>query len=416
MAESSLIPGLIVRAQSGFFDVDTAEGLLRCQLRGRLTRRRRDSDLVAAGDRVQVSRVEPGIGVIEKVEARARALSRRAPAGRSDRKAARQQVLLANPDQLAFVMAAAEPDPNLRMLDRLLVAAERERIPALIIVNKIDLTGRKAAGEVFDLAEEGGPVKVAGAVETFREELQVNVRRLRVALPEELDIADFVRVTGRDPAAMWETVMQAVGGIEDAHLAAVVRHFFADSEWASLFIVAPAARRIHHAYRSGFLEHVCELIILARPLMELYPEIDRDLLHAGILLHDIGKLEELDWGWDTDLTLEGHLMGHIVLGARKVARAIDVIDGFPKERAAELLHLVVSHHGRLEWGSPRRPKSIEAVALHHLDNLDAQVNRIKLLTETARTNGDPWTPYDRLLGRSLYSGNGACPEDEGAAG
>jgi len=164
MAESSLIPGLIVRAQSGFFDVDTAEGLLRCQLRGRLTRRRRDSDLVAAGDRVQVSRVEPGIGVIEKVEARARALSRRAPAGRSDRKAARQQVLLANPDQLAFVMAAAEPDPNLRMLDRLLVAAERERIPALIIINKIDLTGRKAAEEVFGLyAGLGYPVQYVSA-------------------------------------------------------------------------------------------------------------------------------------------------------------------------------------------------------------------------------------------------------------
>jgi 3'-5' exoribonuclease len=226
----------------------------------------------------------------------------------------------------------------------------------------------------------------------------VNVRRLRVALPEELDIADLVRVTGRDPAAMWETVTQAVGGIEDARLAAVVRHFYADSEWASRFIEAPAARRIHHAYRSGLLEHVYELIILARPL------------------HDIGKLEELAWGWDTDLTLEGHLVGHIVLGARKVARAINVVDGFPKARAAELLHLVVSHHGRLEWGSPRRPKSIEAVALHYLDNMDAQVNRIKLLTETARTNGDPWTPCDRLLGRSLYSRNGACPEGEGAGG
>jgi ribosome biogenesis GTPase len=151
MADSILIPGLILRAQSGFFDVDTAEGLFRCQLRGRLTRPRRESDVVAAGDRVLVSRIEPGIGMIERVEARTSSLTRRAPAGRQDRKAARQQVLLANPDQLAFVVAAAEPDPNLRMLDRLLVAAERERIPALIVVNKIDLTGRKAAAEVFDL-------------------------------------------------------------------------------------------------------------------------------------------------------------------------------------------------------------------------------------------------------------------------
>jgi 3'-5' exoribonuclease len=259
---------------------------------------------------------------------------------------------------------------------------------------------------VFDQVKDGGPLKVAGVVETFREELQVNVRRMRPALPEELDIADFARVTGRDPAAMWEAVMQAVRGIEDPNLAAVVRHFYADPDWASLFIEAPAARCIHHAYRSGFLEHVYELLVLARPLLELYPEIDRELLCAGILLHDIGKLEELDWGWDTDLTLEGHLVGYIVLGARRVARAIDAIDGFPKARAAELLHMVVSHHGRLEWGSPRRPKSIEAMALHHLDNLDAQVNRFRLLTDNARTNGDRWTPYDRTLGRSLYAGNG----------
>ena len=263
------------------------------------------------------------------------------------------------------------------------------------------------AEEAFEEVKEGGPVKVAGVVETFREELQVNVRRMRAALEEELDIADFVRVTPRDPGAMWETVMQAVGEIEDAHLAAAVRHFYGNLDWASRFIEAPSARRIHHAYRSGFLEHIFELLMLSRPLMELYPEIDRDLLKAGILLHDIGKLQELAWGWDTDLTLEGHLVGHVVLGARMVGRAIDTIEGFPKARATELLHLVVSHHGQLEWGSPRRPKSIEAVALHHLDNLDAQVNRFKLLTENARANGEAWTAYDLMLGRSLFIGNGA---------
>ena len=110
-------------------------------------------------------------------------------------------------------------------------------------------------------------------------------------------------------------------------------------------------------------------------------------------------------------------MGHIVIGARRVGRAIEAIEGFPRAPAPELLHLLVSRHGQLEWGSPRRPKSIEALALHHLDNLDAQVNRIELLTESARANGDPWTPYDRLLGRSLYSGNGTglATGDEGAA-
>jgi ribosome biogenesis GTPase len=151
MAETNLIPGLILRAQSGLFDVQTDEGVFRCKLRGRLTQSRRKSDIVAAGDRVLLSRLEPGIGVIERVEARQRALSRRAVGGRPDRKSAREQVLLANPDQVLFVFAAAEPDPGLRMLDRLLVAAEREQLPALIAINKIDLTGRAAAAQLFGL-------------------------------------------------------------------------------------------------------------------------------------------------------------------------------------------------------------------------------------------------------------------------
>jgi ribosome biogenesis GTPase len=148
--ESGLVPGLILRAQSGFFDVDTVQGRLRCQLRGRLTQPRRTTDVVAAGDRVRVRPVGPGEGVIEVVEERRRVLSRRAPAG-SDRRAGREQILLANPDQLAFVFAAAEPDPNLRLLDRLLVAAEREAIPAAVVVNKIDLTGRRRAVSLFDV-------------------------------------------------------------------------------------------------------------------------------------------------------------------------------------------------------------------------------------------------------------------------
>jgi ribosome biogenesis GTPase len=148
--DRGLIPGLVLRAQSGFFDVDTSEGRLRCQLRGRLTQARRSTDVVAAGDRVQVRRTATGEGAIERIEARQRVLSRRAPSA-SDRRAGREQILLANPDQLAFVFAAAEPEPNLRLLDRLLVAAERERLPAIVVVNKIDLTGRRQAASLFDL-------------------------------------------------------------------------------------------------------------------------------------------------------------------------------------------------------------------------------------------------------------------------
>lgn len=169
---------------------------------------------------------------------------------------------------------------------------------------------------------------------------------------------------------------------------------------------APAARQIHHSYRAGLLEHVYELIPLAWPLLELHPEINRGLLLTGILVHDIGKLEELRWDLDIDYTDAGRLVGHIVLGARPVDRAIAAIEGFPNGLAQELLHLIVSHHGRHEWGSPRGPKSMEAIALHNLDNHGAQVNRSRLITELPRARGELWTPYDSSLGRSLYIGYG----------
>jgi len=260
---------------------------------------------------------------------------------------------------------------------------------------------------IFDEINGGGPVKVGGVVESFREDMQVNIRRMRAAREEEIEIEDMMRTTERDVDEMWEAVLEAINNIQDPHLSSLVGHFFADSEWIARFMEAPSARRVHHAYFGGFLEHTYELLLLARPLVTLYPEIDRDLLVVGILLHDIGKMEELSWGFDTDYTDAGRLLGHIVLGERLISRAIDKIEGFPKKRTLEVLHLVISHHGRNEWGSPRRPKTMEAVALHYLDNLDAQVNRFKLLIEVARASGESWTGYDRMLRRSLYSGNGS---------
>jgi len=258
--------------------------------------------------------------------------------------------------------------------------------------------------DLFNDINGGSPVKVDGVVESFQEELQVNIRRMRPAREEEIEIEDMMRTTERDVDEMWEKILEAINSIQDPHLSSLVDHFYADSEWMARFMEAPSARRVHHAYFGGFLEHTFELLLLARPLMTLYPEIDPDLLVVGILLHDIGKMEELTWGFDTDYTDEGRLIGHIVLGERSISRVIENIEGFPKERALEVLHLVISHHGRYEWGSPRRPKSLEAVALHYLDNLDAQVNRIKLLTEDARANGEIWTSYDSMLRRSLYAG------------
>jgi 3'-5' exoribonuclease len=271
------------------------------------------------------------------------------------------------------------------------------------------------AEQAAEQITDGTPVKIDGLAELYNEELQVQIRRFRAARNGEVRREDLVNTSGRDPEHMWLTVQQAIEQVNDPHLAALVRYFYDSIPIAARLLEMPAARVIHHSYMSGLLEHCYELLVLARPLMDLYPEIDRDLLLAGILLHDIGKLEEYDFDYDISVTDAGKLIGHVVLSESMVSRAIRSIEGFPKEREHELLHLVISHHGRYEWGAARRPKSLEAIALHHLDNLDAQVNRFNLLLTSARERGKSWTDYDRMLGRMLYAGdqNGLALEENG---
>lgn len=271
--------------------------------------------------------------------------------------------------------------------------------------------------QAAQVIQDGLPLKVAGLAETYNGQTQVQIQRFRPAQEGEFDPARLLAMTSRDPELMWARVMHAAHDVRDPHLNALLRAFFDDINTAARFAETPAARVIHHAYRSGLLEHCYELLRLAEPLLELYPEIDAGLLMTGILLHDIGKLEEYAYGYDVNVTIPGKLIGHVVLSERMVSAAISRIDGFPPKRELEVIHMILAHHGRYEWGSPRRPKSLEAAALHYLDNLDAQVNRFKLLLAPARENGDSWTQYDRLLGRVLYTGEeqGMSVEENGYA-
>jgi 3'-5' exoribonuclease len=271
------------------------------------------------------------------------------------------------------------------------------------------------AERAMDEIADCKPIKVDGVVELYDEEVQVQIRRFRLAKEDEVRREDLMNSSMRDLEHMWMFVKEAISQVEDPYLKALLRYFFGDISTASRIIEAPAARVIHHAYMSGLLEHCYELLVLSKPLVHLYPEIDRDLLTTGILLHDIGKLEEYDYDYDITVTDAGKLIGHVVLSVQMVSRAINAIEGFPSTRVQEVLHLIVSHHGRYEWGATRRPKSIEAIALHHLDNLDAQVNRFNSLLQTARENGKSWTVYDRMLGRMLYAGepDGLTLEERG---
>ncbi|MGC8947151.1 MAG: 3'-5' exoribonuclease YhaM family protein [Anaerolineae bacterium] len=270
-------------------------------------------------------------------------------------------------------------------------------------------------GEILARLWEGAPevdrrlesrqiVKVLGRVEEYLGQQQIIVEKIRPAKEEEYDLADMIPATERNVAQMLEEVRAAIAEVENPHLRALLSSFFDDPEFVARFSQAPAARRVHHAYLGGLLEHTVEVISLSRHLLTLYPQIHRDLLLTGVLLRDIGKIREYTWEMGIEYSDEGRLLGHVVMSLEMVDRVLEGMPDFPPDLALRLRHMIVSHHGQYEWGSPRQPHTLEAAALHFVENLSAQVNRYQRLIATRRDPSKPWTEYDPLLGRYLYAG------------
>jgi 3'-5' exoribonuclease len=227
---------------------------------------------------------------------------------------------------------------------------------------------------------------------------------MRPAKSSEYDRRDLLPSSERDPEELLAQVQGYIEQIDNPHLRALVDHFYTDPNFLDQFRQAPAAQRVHHAYLGGLLEHTVEVLVVCKTVLGLYPQIDASLLLAGALLHDIGKLREYTWDLEIDYSDEGRLVGHVVMTDEMVSTALQSLPDFPEELALRLRHMLLSHHGRYEWGSPRRPMTLEAITLHHVEDLDAQVNRFQLLLQ-GRPTGELWTPYDRLLGRPLYAGS-----------
>lgn len=251
---------------------------------------------------------------------------------------------------------------------------------------------------------EGDVIKVAGDVGEYQGRTQLVIQKLRRAAPEEYDLADFRPATTRDIRQMLTEVDRIIGQLADPHLTALVRSFYDDGQFTGRLAQAPAARRLHHAYVGGLLEQLTEMLGLAEAVLAQFTDINADLLYTGILLHGVGKSAEFMVATDIDQTDEGRLLGHIVLGDEQVAAAIARIKDFPPELSLRVRHMLVSQHGRLEWGSPRPPQTLEALALHHLEDFTAQVNRFQGLLGQPRAAGQSWTEYNRRLGRQLYAG------------
>ncbi len=237
--------------------------------------------------------------------------------------------------------------------------------------------------------ERGDVLKVRGSVARFEGALQLKIEMLRLASEQEFERSELLPSTTQDVAAMWQTLLAIVDSLHDPHLRRLLHLLLDDPIIRAAYQQAPAARQLHHAWLGGLLEHVVSLLGLAQRVLPHYPILMPDLVLTGILLHDLGKIHELSWQTGFDYTIEGQLLGHIPIGVSMVERAIDALPDFPPRLRTVVLHLILSHHGRLEFGSPKLPMIPEALMLNFLDDMDAKMQTVASEFQKAARQGRP---------------------------
>lgn len=267
--------------------------------------------------------------------------------------------------------------------------------------------------------EPGDVVKIRGQVCRYNEKLQINIDKIRRAAANEYELSDFVPQTERNIDEMWAELEGWVAGFADPHLKALLEAFLNDAEIAAALRAAPAAKGLHHAWIGGLLEHVLSLLSISDLAAKHYPDVNRELLLTGVVLHDIGKLRELRWGTSFDYTLEGQLLGHITIGLGMIQAKIAAIPDFPPAKRVLVEHLVLSHHGKYEFGSPKLPMTPEAILLHYLDDLDAKMQTVRAefaRSEASGRSGAEMTEWVRSLERPLLNTEAYLKSEETRGG
>lgn len=259
--------------------------------------------------------------------------------------------------------------------------------------------------EIAARGKVGDVVKVAGTIEEYQGSLQIRVANIRLALEKDnVKPQDFLPVSKRNPEEMKKEFTQKIKSISNKHLKKLLSEIF-NEERFELFATAPAGKSWHHAYIHGLIEHTHEIIKICELMCEFHPELNRDLLISGAMLHDLGKIEELSFDSAFEYTDKGKLVGHIVIAANLVKDEIKKIPGFPPELENNLIHLILSHQGKLEHASPVVPKTAEAIALYQADELSAKVNAYKNAVESELRPDSNWTKFIHLADTDLYKFN-----------
>ena len=306
-------------------------------------------------------------------------------------------------------------------IDQIFLASQKQLRPnrngnLYLQVELADRTGAISArmwnaGEAdYRSFEDGDLVRVEGATQLFQGGLQLIATSICRARGDEVDLADFMALTPADIDRLAVRLAELLRSMQDVHLRNLAECFLSDDELMQRLARSPAGIKNHHAYPGGLLEHVVNLMEVAQSIAEHYPILNRDLLLTGVFLHDIGKVEELSSDRGFGYTDAGQLLGHVVLAItmldKKLCQAEELAgEPLPEEIVLRLKHMIVSHHGEYEYGAPKLPMTLEAIALHQLDNLDAKLHNFHQLMRNDANLDSPWTQYHQNLGRKLFKGS-----------
>jgi 3'-5' exoribonuclease len=269
--------------------------------------------------------------------------------------------------------------------------------------------------DVLDkLFDKNDFVRVRGKASVYMNKMQVVVAEISRVPEEEVNLADFLPESPRSISVMRQELHDVIGTLANPHLRGLMEAFLADADLMDLYCKAPAAKGMHHVYLGGLLEHSLALVKLVKTIVPLYEGINEDLLVAGALLHDVGKIHEMSYERAFDYTDAGKLLGHITIGVEMVEEKIRMVAGFPRELGLLLKHMLLSHHGQYEFGSPKRPKTVEATILNYLDDMDSKINGIRSHIAKETASSSRWTAHHRLYDRYFFKGNGMDEEGEPA--
>ena len=255
--------------------------------------------------------------------------------------------------------------------------------------------------DAVDTFEQDDFLKVRGLINKYSNRYQLTIHKLRRMEDAEVEYSDYLPKTNKDVDLLWSTLVGYIDTFQNEHLKSLLEAFMGDPQIAEAYRQAPAAKSLHHAFIGGLLEHVVSLMKLCDTVAPLYPQVNRDLLFTGAFLHDIGKIYELNYQRSFSYTTKGQLLGHMIIELEMLHEKIALVPDFPAELKVLVEHLIISHHGKYEFGSPKLPMFPEALMLHYLDDLDSKMEGMRAHFE--RNAESEWTGYNGSLGRTLLN-------------